>query len=92
MKGSAVKKPLVGIVMGSQSDWDVMQHAVNINQQFAELGGPARHLPCGSHENFMVMDRLSKSGLEAAAKIKNAKLPVAKAAWPLGADMRERRH
>ena len=34
MKGSAVKKPLVGIVMGSQSDWDVMQHAVNMVQQF----------------------------------------------------------
>ena len=29
-----MKKPLVGIVMGSQSDWDVMQHAVNIVQQF----------------------------------------------------------
>jgi len=30
----AVKKPLVGIVMGSQSDWDVMQHAVDMVQQF----------------------------------------------------------
>jgi 5-(carboxyamino)imidazole ribonucleotide mutase len=29
-----VKKPLVGIVMGSQSDWDVMQHAVNTLKQF----------------------------------------------------------
>ncbi len=29
-----MKKPLVGIVMGSQSDWDVMQHAVDIVQQF----------------------------------------------------------
>ena len=27
-------KPVVGIVMGSQSDWDVMQHAVEIVQQF----------------------------------------------------------
>jgi len=34
LKGYAVKKPLVGIVMGSQSDWDVMQHAVNLVQQF----------------------------------------------------------
>ncbi len=33
-KGLGVKKPLVGIVMGSQSDWDVMQHAVNLVQQF----------------------------------------------------------
>lgn len=29
-----MKKPVVGIVMGSQSDWDVMQHAVNMVQQF----------------------------------------------------------
>jgi 5-(carboxyamino)imidazole ribonucleotide mutase len=29
-----VKKPVVGIVMGSQSDWDVMQHAVSMVQQF----------------------------------------------------------
>jgi 5-(carboxyamino)imidazole ribonucleotide mutase len=29
-----VKKPVVGIVMGSQSDWDVMQHAVNMVQRF----------------------------------------------------------
>ncbi len=29
-----MKKPLVGIVMGSQSDWDVMQHAMDIVQQF----------------------------------------------------------
>ena len=29
-----MNKPLVGIVMGSQSDWDVMQHAVQMVQQF----------------------------------------------------------
>lgn len=29
-----MKKPLVGIVMGSQSDWDVMQHAVAMMKQF----------------------------------------------------------
>ena len=27
-------KPVVGIVMGSQSDWDVMQHAVEMVRQF----------------------------------------------------------
>ena len=27
MPGGAVSKPLVGIVMGSQGDWEVMQHA-----------------------------------------------------------------
>ena len=29
-----MSKPLVGIVMGSQSDWDVMQHAVEMVHQF----------------------------------------------------------
>lgn len=29
-----MKRPLVGIVMGSDSDWDVMQHAVNQLQEF----------------------------------------------------------
>ena len=27
-------KPLVGVIMGSQSDWDVMQHAVRVLQDF----------------------------------------------------------
>jgi 5-(carboxyamino)imidazole ribonucleotide mutase len=27
-------KPLVGVIMGSSSDWDVMQNAVNILKQF----------------------------------------------------------
>jgi 5-(carboxyamino)imidazole ribonucleotide mutase len=30
----AQAKPLVGVVMGSSSDWDVMQHAVAILKQF----------------------------------------------------------
>ena len=29
-----MKKPLVGVVMGSQSDWSVMEHAVNVLAQF----------------------------------------------------------
>ena len=29
-----MNKPLVSIIMGSNSDWDVMQHAVNILQDF----------------------------------------------------------
>ena len=28
------EKPLVGVVMGSQSDWDVMQHAVRVLMDF----------------------------------------------------------
>jgi 5-(carboxyamino)imidazole ribonucleotide mutase len=31
---SASSSPLVGVVMGSASDWDVMQHAVDILKQF----------------------------------------------------------
>ena len=27
-------KPVVGVVMGSQSDWDVMQHAVKVLKEF----------------------------------------------------------
>jgi 5-(carboxyamino)imidazole ribonucleotide mutase len=29
-----VTSPLIGVVMGSSSDWDTMQHAVHILQQF----------------------------------------------------------
>jgi 5-(carboxyamino)imidazole ribonucleotide mutase len=28
------KKPLVGIVMGSNSDWETMQHAAQMLEQF----------------------------------------------------------
>jgi 5-(carboxyamino)imidazole ribonucleotide mutase len=31
---TTVTAPLVGIVMGSSSDWDVMQHAVNMLKEF----------------------------------------------------------
>ncbi len=34
---SVAAKPLVGIIMGSQSDWETMQHAAN---QLRELGVP----------------------------------------------------
>ncbi|NCZ82406.1 MAG: 5-(carboxyamino)imidazole ribonucleotide mutase [Betaproteobacteria bacterium] len=32
---SDATNPLVGVIMGSQSDWDTMQHAAQILQQFA---------------------------------------------------------
>ena len=31
---SAQNKPLIGVVMGSSSDWDVMQHAVAVLKEF----------------------------------------------------------
>ncbi len=34
MSATAATAPLVGIVMGSSSDWDVMQHAVNMLKDF----------------------------------------------------------
>ena len=35
MNGKAMEeKPLVGVIMGSQSDWDVMQHAVRVLLDF----------------------------------------------------------
>jgi 5-(carboxyamino)imidazole ribonucleotide mutase len=34
-RGDAMnEKPLVGVIMGSQSDWDVMQHAVKVLKDF----------------------------------------------------------
>src|SRR3954463_10336110 len=36
-RGGIVKKPVVGIAMGSRSDWDVMRHAA---QQFDDFGVP----------------------------------------------------
>ena len=37
MPQSAADTPLVGIIMGSQSDWDTMRHAADV---LAELGVP----------------------------------------------------
>ncbi len=39
-------KPLVGVIMGSSSDWDVMQHAVAILKQF---GVPHEALVISAH-------------------------------------------
>jgi 5-(carboxyamino)imidazole ribonucleotide mutase len=33
--GAHMKKPSVGVIMGSKSDWEVMQHAVKILKDFA---------------------------------------------------------
>jgi len=33
-ESSAVASPIVGVVMGSSSDWEVMQHAVNMLKEF----------------------------------------------------------
>jgi 5-(carboxyamino)imidazole ribonucleotide mutase len=41
-----VSKPLVGIVMGSQSDWDVMQHAA---RSLADFGVPYETRALSAH-------------------------------------------
>ena len=33
-EGLAARAPLVGVVMGSSSDWEVMQHAVALLREF----------------------------------------------------------
>jgi 5-(carboxyamino)imidazole ribonucleotide mutase len=59
-----VRKPLVGIVMGSQSDWDVMQHAA---RQIKDFGVPyeARALSAHRTPDSLVewMEGLEKHGV-----------------------------
>ena len=40
------QKPVVGVVMGSQSDWDVMQHAAKVLKDF---GVPFEHRVVSAH-------------------------------------------
>jgi len=40
------EKPIVGVVMGSQSDWDVMQHAAKVLKDF---GVPFEHKVVSAH-------------------------------------------
>jgi len=59
-------KPLVGVIMGSSSDWDVMQHAVNMLKQF---GVPYEAQVISAHrmpdEMFAYADSARARGLRA---------------------------
>ncbi len=59
-------KPLVGVVMGSNSDWDVMQHAVNMLKEF---GVPFEALVLSAHrmpdEMFTYAEQARERGLRA---------------------------
>jgi 5-(carboxyamino)imidazole ribonucleotide mutase len=59
-------KPLVGVIMGSSSDWDVMQHAVNMLKQF---GVPYEAQVISAHrmpdEMFAYADSARRRGLRA---------------------------
>lgn len=58
-------KPLVGIIMGSQSDWETMQHAAN---QLTELGVPYEAQVVSAHRTpdllFEYADAAAGRGLE----------------------------
>jgi 5-(carboxyamino)imidazole ribonucleotide mutase len=64
MTGQA--KPLVGVVMGSSSDWDVMKHAVAILEQF---GVPHEYQVISAHrmpdEMFTYAEQARERGLRA---------------------------
>ncbi|ALK99017.1 N5-carboxyaminoimidazole ribonucleotide mutase [Massilia sp. WF1] len=60
------QKPLVGVIMGSNSDWDVMQHAVAILKQF---GVPHEAQVISAHrmpdEMFAYAESARRRGLRA---------------------------
>ena len=59
------EKPLVGVVMGSQSDWDVMQHAAKVLKDF---GVPFEHRVVSAHRTpdamFEYAEQARTRGLE----------------------------
>ncbi len=65
-KAKKAPKPLVGIIMGSQSDWDTMQHAAD---QLKELGVPFEAQVVSAHRTpdlmFEYASSAAKRGLEA---------------------------
>lgn len=69
VKGQAVKasnnRPLVGIVMGSQSDWDVMQHAVDMVNQF---GVPCEARVVSAHRTPDLLYRYAEQAAERGLK------------------------
>ncbi|BDT77854.1 N5-carboxyaminoimidazole ribonucleotide mutase [Polynucleobacter yangtzensis] len=60
------KKPIVGIVMGSNSDWDTMQHAAQILEQF---GIPHEAKVLSAHrmpdDMFQYAEKAQANGLQA---------------------------
>lgn len=58
----AGRKPLVAVIMGSASDWETMQHAV---QNLRKFGVPSEHRIVSAHRT---PDLLAKFGREAAGR------------------------
>jgi 5-(carboxyamino)imidazole ribonucleotide mutase len=59
-------KPLVGIIMGSTSDWDTMQHAA---AQLAALGVPFEKRVVSAHRTPKLMVRYAESAERRGLKI-----------------------
>jgi 5-(carboxyamino)imidazole ribonucleotide mutase len=57
----AEEKPVVGVVMGSQSDWDVMQHAAKVLKDF---GVPFEHRVVSAHRTPDAMFEYAESARE----------------------------
>ena len=55
------EKPKVGVVMGSQSDWDVMQHAAKVLKDF---GVPFEHKVVSAHRTPDAMFEYAQSARE----------------------------
>lgn len=60
-----MKKPLVGIVMGSQSDWKVMEHAV---RQVADFGIPYEAKVVSAHRTPDLLYRYAETAAERGLK------------------------
>jgi len=61
----AVKKPLVGIVMGSESDWKVMEHAV---RQVADFGVPYEARVVSAHRTPDLLYQYAESAASRGLK------------------------
>jgi 5-(carboxyamino)imidazole ribonucleotide mutase len=56
-----MEKPIVGVIMGSQSDWDVMQHAAKVLKDF---GVPFEHKVVSAHRTPDAMFDYAESARE----------------------------
>ena len=60
-----MSEPIVGVVMGSQSDWDVMQHAANVLRDF---GVSFEHRVVSAHRTPDAMFEYAESARERGLK------------------------
>jgi 5-(carboxyamino)imidazole ribonucleotide mutase len=63
---SDVKQPLVGVIMGSKSDWETMRHAADVFQQF-EVAHECRVV--SAHRTPDWMSRYAASAVERGLRV-----------------------